>query len=329
MADESMIPPSAGDPASAATPAPQEGSAQAPGAGTAPGQGDTGPADPATQPAALIPADAQGQALDGADQGGPRAKGTQQDADDAAVDADPEAEVPASPEEQKQYDSLVSRFLLFISDPRKASDKHASPNESVLGMLNKPNVPAAVALGRATANVVFTLMSTAKAQGKPYDAEVVFHAADEMIPALYLLGAAHGIWKGLPPFHGMQPDGSYDFSDDEIKVLGEAKMQGTRFIGNLMVHAGWITEDVAQSNAALWKQRIEQEVAHGNVSDEVLEKLSQAGTFDKIHDQLGTGAFSGAAGSSSPDSFPADSGQSAPAPAPDAGQPGLVPQGGA
>lgn len=322
MAD--LIPPGAGDPASAqAAPAPQEGSAQAP-AGPAPGQGAP---DPATQPAALIPADAQGQQLDGADQGGPRAKGTEKDAQDAAVDADPEAEVPASPEEQKQYDSLVSRFLLFISDPRKASDKHASPNESVLAMLNVPHVPAAIALGRATANVVFTLMQSAKAQGKPYDAEVVFHAADEIIPAMYLMGAAHGIWKGLPPFHGMAADGSYEFNDDEIKVMGEAKMQGTRFLGKLMVHAGWITSDVAQANAALWKQRIEQEVAHGNVSDEVLEKLAQAGTFDKIHDQLGTSGFSGFTGQAGPAS-PADAGTPPPAsdsfPA-DAGTPGAAP----
>lgn len=287
-----MIPPGAGDPASAqAAPAPQEGSAQAPDQ-PAPGQGDPAGGAP-VDPAAFIPADAQGQSLDGADQGGPRAKGTQADANEAATDQDPETEVPSSPEEQKQYDSLVSRFLLFISDPRQSTPQHPSPTQSVLGMLNKPNDPAAITLGRACANIVMMLMHSARIQGKPYDAEVVFHAADEMIPALYLLGAAHGIWKGLPPFHAMQPDGSYDFADDEIKVLGEAKMQGTRFLGNLLVHAGQITPDVAKANSELWKQRIEQEVAHGNVSDEVMEQLAQKGVFNKVHDQLGTAGASG------------------------------------
>lgn len=330
MADESMIPEGAGDPAAAApAPAPDAG-APADGATPAPdaGQGD----EIATDPASMIPADKVGQQLDGADQGGPRAKGTLKDADDARVDADPEAEVNASPEEQKQYDSLVTRFLLFISDPRQSSDKHASPTQSVISMMNKPNVPAAIALGRAAANVVFTLMHSAKMQGKPYDAEVVFHAADEMIPALYLLGAAHGIWHGLPPFHGMEQDGTYDFEDSEIKVIGEAKMQGTRFIGNMMVQHGWITEDVAKSNMELWKQRIEQEVAHGNVSDEVMEKLAENGTFDKIHDQLGTSGLRGQPGATppaAPADAPAPQDSSAP-PAADAGPPGLIPtQGGA
>lgn len=317
-----MIPPGAGDPASAqAAPAPQEGSAQAPATPpAAPGQGDPGQAAP-VDPSAFVPADPAGQQLDGADaQDGPRAKGTQADANEAATDQDPESEVPSSPEEQKQYDSLVARFLLFISDPRQSTPDHPSPTQSVLGMLNKPNVPAAIALGKACANIVMMLMHSARVQGKPYDAEVVFHAADEMIPALYLLGAAHGVWKGLPPFHGMQPDGSYEFADDEIKVLGEAKMQGTRFLGNLLVQSGQITNDVAQSNAELWKQRIAQEVAHGNVSDEVMEQLAKKGVFDKLHDHLGTAGYSGAdqqAGAGAP--------APAPMPAPTASAPGLIP----
>lgn len=340
MAAEGMIPAQAGqdDPASAAAPAPQPGSA-GPGGSPAP---DQGPGDPvATDPAAMIPADAQGQQVDGADAAGPRAKGTQQDAYDAAVDADPNnAEVPATPEEQAQYHSLVSRFILFISDPRQSTPKHASPSQSVLSMLNAPTVPAAIALGRATAHVVMTLMQSAKMQGKPYDAEVVFHAGDELIPAMYLLGAAHGIWKGLPPYHGIDADGSYDFQDDEIKVIGEAKMQGTRFLGDLMVKAGWITPDIAQQNAALWKEQIQREVESGSVSDEVMEMLAKRGTFDKIHDQLGTTGLTGAAGpagssgSSDPEPTapPAAAPSPAPTPAPDAagapaqpGQPGMVP----
>lgn len=330
MADEQqgMIPPGAGDPASATAPAPQEGSVQAP-AQPAPDQGNA----PTPDPASMLPADAQGQQVDGADDGGPRAKGTQADVDSAAVDDDPTAPVNATAEEQKQYENLVSRFVLFISDPRKATPAHASPTESVIAMMNKPNVPAAVALGRAAANIMFTMMHTAKMQKKPYDAEVGFYAADEAVPALYLLGAAHGIWKGLPAFKGLEPDGTYGFEDDEIKILGEAKMQGTRFIGNLMVHAGWITPDVARSNAALWKQRIEQEIAHGNVSDEVMNDLAKKGTFDKIHDQLGTTGFGGQAGASGAGqavdtptdpaaAAEADDSQSAP---PTAGQPGQSP----
>lgn len=329
MADEGMIPASAGqgDPASAAAPAPQPGSA-APGGSPAPDQGDA----IATDPAALIPANAQGQQADGADQGGPRAKGSQQDAYDAAVEQDPGSPVPATPEEQRQYESLVSRFILYICDPRQASPKHASPNQAFLAALNTPNVPAAIAIANATAKAVMTLLHTAKIQGKPYDAEPVFYAGDEIIPAAYLLGAARGIWKGMPPYHGVQPDGSYDFADDEIKVIGEAKMQAIRFLGNMMVKAGMITPDVAQANAEQWKQQIAREISSGSVSDEVMQELAQKGVFDKIHDQLGTSGLMGAAGQAGSAPAPAspDAGSDPTAPAAptdpgSAGTPGLVP----
>lgn len=332
MADEQqgLIPADAGsDPASAAAPATQAGSA-APGGSPAPDQGDP----IATDPAALVPADGSGQQVDGADQGGPRAKGSQQDAYDAAVDDDPNAPVPATPEEQRQYESLVTRFILYVSDPRQSNPKHASPNQAFMATLNTPKVPAAIAIAGATAKAVMTLLHTAKIQGKPYDAEPVFYAGDEIIPAAYLLGAARGIWKDMPPYHGVQPDGSYDFADDEIKVIGEAKMQTIRLLGNMMVKAGMITADVAQANAEQWKQQIEREISSGSVSDEVMQQLAQKGVFDKIHDQLGTAGLVGAPGqaptpaapdpSSAPTADPGADASATPSPA-DAGSPGLVP----
>jgi hypothetical protein len=287
----SMIPPGydPGNPAANAAQGstPPGSDAQAGGQATpAPDQGS--PDANVPNPAASTPASPQGQALNGATQGGARAKGTQQDANDAATAADPNAPVPATPAEQAQYHQLVTRFLLFISDKRKATPKHPSPWQSVLAMLNNPHVPLAVAIGSATAHIVFTMVHAAQAQKITYDPEVLFHATDELVTAMYLLGNSQGLFNGMPPFQGLQKDGNYNFSDAELRVLGESKMQAVRAFGTLEVKAGMITPDVSQANQAFWKQQIQREVESGNVSDGVLQSLSKQGVFDKIHQALGT-----------------------------------------
>jgi hypothetical protein len=259
-------------------------------------QGSANPPDPAT----MIPADAQGQSADGADDGGPRATGTQQQADRDAVDSDPFTPVEASPEEQAQYHELVTRFLLFISDQRAPNEKIPSPMDSVLSHLNDPKVPLATAIGRTVAGIVFTIVHAAKVQGVTYEPEVLFYASDELCAAVYLLGNARGYLKGVPPFKGMPEDGNYDFDDREVSIIQESKMQAVRAWGNLALGAGLITDDIKQENMAFWKSQIQREVDSNSVSDEVMSIMQKKGVFDKIHEQLGTqttgGAMSGKVG---------------------------------
>lgn len=273
------------------------------GAGAAPtGPGDA--ADPQGQ-GGLIPGqtepdptaddtaqDPTAQVLDSggapADQAG--MKGTVKDAQDAAVDDDPNAEVEATPEEQAQYDQLVSRFVTFISDGRVHTPGQKSTSDTVLEQLNNPKKPLAINLGEATAHIIFMIVQSAHAHKVDYSPEVLFHAADECVTSIYLLANAAGIIKGMPPFKGLDAideDGDYDFEAVEIKVIGESKMQACRVFGNLLVRAGMIGKDVSSENQEFWKKQIAREVSQGNVSDEVLAKLNKSGAFDKVHEHMG------------------------------------------
>jgi hypothetical protein len=218
-------------------------------------------------------------------------KGTVKDAQDAAVDDDPNAEVDATPEEQAQYDQLVARFVTFISDSSIHTPGQKSTSDTVLQEINNPKLPLAINLGQAVAHIIFMIVQSAKVHKVDYSPEVLFHAADECCSSIYLLANAAGIVKGMPPFKGLDAideDGDYDFEPIEIKVIGETKMQACRIFGNMLVKAGYIGKDVSAENQDFWKKQISREVAQGNVSDEVLAKLNKTGTFDKVHEHMGS-----------------------------------------
>lgn len=307
--------------------------------------GQTAP-DPAADDTANNPA---GQVLDSGgaspDQAG--MKGTVKDAQDAAVDDDPNAEVEATPEEQAQYDQLVSRFVTFISDSSVHTPGQKSTSDTVLEQLNNPKLPLAVNLGQAVAHIIFMIVQSAKTHKVDYSPEVLFHAADECTSSIYLLANAAGIVKGMPPFKGIDAideEGDYDFEPIEIKVIGEAKMQACRIFGNLLVRAGYIGKDVSAENQDFWKKQITREVQQGNVSDEVLAKLNKSGTFDKVHEHMGSDPSTmGDAPPPDPNAPPVDTGAPPPpgpadastgdasgadTPPPDTGG-GLIPPGGA
>lgn len=287
------------------------------------GQGGLIPGQVAADPSADQTAgDPTAQVLDSGgaspDQAG--MKGTVKDAQDAAVDDDPNAEVQATPEEQAQYDQLVARFVMFISDSRVHTPGQKSTSDTVLEQLNNPKLPIAVNLGQAVAHIIFMIVQSARVHKVTYSPEVLFHAADECTSSIYLLANAAGIIKGMPPFKGLDAideDGDYDFEPIEIKVIGEAKMQACRIFGNLLVRAGMIGKDVSAENQDFWKKQISREVSQGNVSDEVLAKLNKSGAFDKVHDHMGNDpSIMGAKDQPDPNQPPTD--QGAPPPPADA-----------
>lgn len=203
----------------------------------------------------------------------PRPVGTQEQRNAAVTGVDPYAEVEASPDEQAQYNQFVSRFMMALSDPK------SKLGDEALKVMNDIHMTVPEAVGRATANIAFIVVQNAKAQKVNYDTEVLFHAAFECVCVVYVFGLAAGIWKDVPPFQGLQKDGTYPFNEKELHILVAAQMQAVRFFGDMEVKNGMISQQVRQANMQFWKQQIEREVKSGAVNEEVLKKLAQAGVF--------------------------------------------------
>lgn len=155
----------------------------------------------------------------------------------------PISETPANqddsqvtPEEQKQYDDLVTRCLLFINDPRAPIGKngHPQPNgkaprDVIIEHLNSVGDQAAEqAVGRTTAQVMTLVTNNAKHQGFPYPPDVIFHGAKEVIDALYKIGVASGVIKN-PPAAG---------SPEEDKLMGMAMSYAAQFFGQNLIDSG-------------------------------------------------------------------------------------------
>lgn len=260
-------------------------------------------------------------------------KGTVKDAQDAAVEDDPQAEVDATPEEQAQYDQLVSRFVTFISDSRDHGTGK-STSDTVLEQINNPKRPIAINIGEAVAHIIFMIVQSARSHKVDYSPEVLFHAADECTSSLYLLANAAGIIKGMPPFKGLDAideDGDYDFEPIEIKVIGESKMQACRVFGNMLLKAGMIDDGTRAENMDFWKKQITREVQQGNVSDEVLAKLNKSGAFDKVHEHMGNDPSVMGDKQPDPNQPPTDTGPQPSDPSSGGAEPpspGLIPPGG-
>lgn len=237
----------------------------------------------------LIPPDAAapGAAAPGASpapaQEEPRAIGTPQAAADSP-DFDPSVEQPVSPDEQAELDQFISRFTLILSDTGKGGQgapNTPSPHEAIIADLNNAKVPLAEAIGRTTANIAFMIVQQAQVSKVTYSPEVLFHACFECCALVYITGNAAGIFKGVPKFRGLTADGEYDFNEFEFKLLTSAQMQAVRAFGNMELKAGMISRDVRQQNMDFWQQQVRREMASGTVNQDVLDKLSASGLFDK------------------------------------------------
>lgn len=211
-----------------------------------------------------------------------RPLGTQAQASQAATAQNPRATVPATTEEQAQYAQFVTRFLMFISDSHNGPK---SPAAATMRMLNNSHKSVAQAIGDTTASVAFVLVKAAEAQKIHYPIDVLMHACFECVAAVYVLGAASGIFRGIPKFQGLNRDGSYSFSRPEIKILVHAQFAAVQAFGNMEVKAGMLSPQVRQQNEQFWKEQIQYEVAHHLVDDSVLQKIAKTGAFNKLEQQ--------------------------------------------
>lgn len=218
----------------------------------------------------------------------PRAVGTVGQAQQAAQDSGPDAGDPtdptvATPTEQAQYTQLVTRFILAIHDMRPAPTGK-SPTDTVIEQLNNPSVPLAKAIGDTTAQVMFILQQNAKHQKFSYDPDVMFHAADECIPAVYLLGNAAGLFKGVPPFRGLKQGDDYDFTVGEAKIIARAKLYAVQKFGQLMQAHGELGPKDRQQQMDFWHQQIVREAKNNEIDPEVLQNLKKIpGVADAVN----------------------------------------------
>lgn len=204
----------------------------------------------------------------------PRPIGTEDDANQQKLQQDPNAKVPASPRDQAEYTQLVTRFVLMIHDMRRSHPGALSPTESTLKQLNNPNLTVAQAVGNTTAQLIFILHNAAKHMKVQYSPDVLFHGADECAAAVYLLGLAAGIFKGTPPFKGVPKEGQpYPFDQQDIAILGKAKIAAVQHFGKLMESQGMITDQERQQAMGFWQQQITHEVNSGKVDESVVQKM--------------------------------------------------------
>lgn len=239
------------------------------------------PAPDAPDPTATAPAGPAGQAVDGADAGGPRAVGTVEQAQ--ADQNDPTQPSLPTADEQAQYDQFVSRFTLILSDTGKGRPAHAtgpSVHDAILQSLNNPKVPLPVAIGTTTAQIAMMIVTQAQASKVTYSPDVLFNACIECCALVYVTGLASHIFKGCPPYKGLDSDGQYDFNDFEIHLLCAAQMQAVRVFGTMELKAGMISPEMRQQNLEFWKQQVHREMASGMVNQDVLEKLHQSGVLN-------------------------------------------------
>lgn len=280
-----------------------------------------GPAPSATVVPGNAPAPPQAQAINGADAGGARAIGTVQDARDAQQVQDPTAPMSVDPKEQAEYEQFISRFTLILSDTGKNRPSHVhhdtpSVHDAILRSLNNPKVPLPVAIGTTTAQIAMMIVQQAQVSKIQYDPNVLFHACIECVALVYITGLASNIFKGCPPFKGLDKDGQYDFNDFELHLLTAAQMQAVRVFGSMELKAGMISPEVRQQNMQFWTDQVHREMASGMVNQDVLEKLGQSGVLNKQQapsDPSGEGPQ------------PVSAPQPAPAAAPPATPPGATP----
>lgn len=203
----------------------------------------------------------------------PRPYGTQEQFNNTVSSIDPTAPTDADPNEQAQYNQFVSRFMMALADPK------SKLGDATLKMMNNMHLTVPEAVGQATANIAFIIVKNAAAQKIQYATDVLFHAAFECVCVVYVFGLAAGIWKGVPPYQGLKPDGTYPFNHDELKILCSAQMQAVRFFGDMELKNGMISPEVRKANMQFWQQQIEREVKTGAVNEDVLKKLAGAGVF--------------------------------------------------
>lgn len=217
--------------------------------------------------------------------GGAIPVGTVDQRAEMATQQDPTAKVPATKQEQSEYDDFTSQFLLFISN-QKPGGKNLSGHQSTMRQLNDPKIPAAVAVGKTVAMIAMIIVKHAEHQGKKYDPNVLFHANVECCVSVYMLGKAAGIFKNIQPMEAPDKDGNYTFDNSDIRVIADSQIQAIKFFGNMMIHQGLLSQDVQSANKVFWQKQVQREITSGQVPQRVFDMLEKTGAMQHMQNHV-------------------------------------------
>lgn len=148
---------------------------------------------------------------------------------------------PVSPEEQAQYNDVVSGGMsILYSDPNHA----ATIAKNIANEAKGKGI--AVAMGQQTALIMLAVVRGLKAKGADPEPEVVQHAGMEILAEIYEICERTN----------QIPEGQED------KIKQDAMYEGTRFYGDRMLKAGEITPAMQQQA----RQAVEADIAakHGS-----------------------------------------------------------------
>lgn len=142
-------------------------------------------------------------------------------APDPEVETDEDGAIPATEEEQMDYDLLVVRARKMI---------FGKGREDILTMMGASESPAQ-AMGQAGALLIKAMLQSAKDQGREIEGDVAINAAPEIVEDLNELGKANGVF-------------TYDTPEDEEQELADAMLWGVKYYGDGMVKGGEISPEM-------------------------------------------------------------------------------------
>lgn len=156
------------------------------------------------------------------------------------VEPNENGEVQASPEEQQDYDLLVTRARKMIFGKSK---------EKVLQVLGSSETPAK-GMGMAGAMIARTLVKSSEEQGRQINADVVTNAGIEIVQDLNDLAVVNNVFK-------------YDSPEDENNEMSDALLWGVKFYNDQAKAAGEITPEMQKEAQTLVQQGIQEEQSGG------------------------------------------------------------------
>jgi len=210
----------------------------------------------------------------------------------AALTKDPETQVIASPDEQKQYRDLVRRAKMMMSDERKTG-KQQSPAESIVKMMNRVEMPLEQSQGMTAGAILQQIYTMARKQGYEYDSDVMLEALDDITMMAWAIAKKENIIKNGPP--GLEEGGSppeegqtlqeasagnptlsrqleetdfnsyfdddsdefdigYEFSQEELDFLQNVQLEAAKFFGEWALKTGVLNQEE-------WKKYAQEQVS--------------------------------------------------------------------
>lgn len=160
--------------------------------------------------------------------------------DGTDADASGDDSVKATPEEQHQYNQMVTRAKQFIHGQKS--------RDAVLKMLNVQGQPAFENVGRATASIVQMLETTAEKSGAPLGQDVLFHGGMAIAQDLLNLGIKSGSFGKVKP-------------DQQPHLLQLSVLAAMKHYGNAQIQGGTAQTADAQGMMA---SLVGQDHASGN-----------------------------------------------------------------